>query len=462
MDYGRRISDFKPEGSVKTSSYKIILAGSDSSDATYRMLADAGFTCELVPGDDRLAGIVAERRPTVVLLSADLDNTLTLLRALKAEAVTSHVPVAVVDEDGGADARTAFYDAGADDIFRAGTEISELQARLPGLARISTMEAELVRRAATVAEHGGSLPTGIGAESPGTVFRMLVVGPGSGEFQAVWQELRRSGFELTAETDPYRARSLVQEDHGDKFDGALVYVQDETVKEKSVYFCQSLRNDRRLFDFPLLLASERGVFADSAEAFLSGASAFRQTPLDGAEMVMRLRLLMRVRQRKRALGGILAQAITPIVADPIGGIYASEFLRSHIARLSDKNADRGIASTGILFSVPSIGNVSAQYGDEAAAVLRRQVADWLSALVRVEDLVGRAGPDAFLAVLPETSAADADIVRERVTGVLHQSEFKLTDDVPVGVEVDLQSGMSTIEPDDTMDVVIQRASKVLG
>lgn len=448
-------------GGVKTTSYNIVLAGSAASGATCRMLIDAGFACEAVPADDRLPGVVADRRPTVVLISANSGAALNLLRALKTEDATSHVPVAVVDENGGADARIAFYDAGADDVFRAEAEISELRARLPGLARISTMEAELVRRAATVAEHGGSLPTHTAPESSNRAFRMLVVGPGSGEFQAVWQELRRSGFELTAETDPYRARSLVQEDHGDKFDGALVYVPDETVKEKSVYFCQSLRNDRRLFDFPLLLASEKGVFADTAEAFSSGASVFRQTPLDGVEMVVRLRLLMRVRHRKRVLGAVLAQAMSPAVADPIGSIFSSEFLRSHIARLSDKKADRGIASTGILFSVPTIGGIAAQYGEEAAAVLRRQVADWLSALVRIEDLVARAGPDAFLVVLPETSAADADFVRLRVTGVLHQSEFKLTDDVPVGVEIDLLSGMSSIGPGDTMDTVIQRANDAL-
>lgn len=425
------------------------------------MLSDAGFACESVPLDGHLASVIADRRPTAVLLVADSGAALKMLRHLKAEETTSHVPVAVVGESGATDARTAFYAAGADDVFKEGTESAELLARLPSLARISTMEAELIRRSATAAEFGVNIPANIRADTVGTGFRLLVVGPGSGEFEGVWRELRRSSFELTAETDPYRARTRIEEDHGNRFDGALVYVPDSDVRDKSLYFCKSIRNDRRLFDFPLLLAAEKDLFSNAEEAFSAGASAFAQTPLDGTELVIRLRLLMRVRQRKRMLGEKLALAMTPAVADPVGGVYSSAFLQSHLGRLCDKTAGRSVSSTAILFFVPTIGDIAAQYGDEAAAVLRRQVADWLSALVRVEDMVGRTGTDEFLTLLPETWSADADIVRNRVTGVLHQSEFRLTDNVPVGVEVHLQSGMTGIEPGDTMDAIIERASKAL-
>lgn len=461
MDYGRWCNEHDPGGGVETSSYNIILAGSGASDATRRMLTEAGFTCESIPLDDQLAGIVTDRRPTVVLLAADSGPALNMLRQLKAGETANRVPVAVVGESGGADARIAFYEAGADDVFKEGAETPELLARLPGLARISTMEAELVRRSATAAEYGVNIPADLINNSADSVFRLLVVGPGTGEFAGVWRELRQSGFELTAETDPYRARTRVEEDQGNRFDGALVYVPDDDIKGRSLYFCRSVRNDRRLFDFPLLLAAEKDVFSDVEEAFSTGVSAFAQTPLDGAELAIRLRLLMRVRQRKSKLGGRLALAMNAAVADPVGGVYSSKFLQSHLGRLSDKAADRGVTSTAILFFVPTIGDVAAQYGEDAAAMLRHQVADWLSALVRVEDMVGRTGPDEFLALLPETSLTDAAVVRNRVTGVLHQSEFKLTDNVPTSIEVHLQSGMTGIDPGDSMEAIVQRASKAL-
>ena len=87
---------------------------------------------------------------------------------------------------------------------------------------------------------------------------------------------------------------------------------------------------------------------------------------------------------------------------------------------------------------------------------------WLSGLVRVEDIVARAGSDEFLMLLPETSQNDADRVRRRVIGVLHQSEFRLTDNVPVGVEVYIQSALATLEPGDTLDRLVERASAALA
>ena len=101
----------------------------------------------------------------------------------------------------------------------------------------------------------------------------------------------------------------------------------------------------------------------------------------------------------------------------------------------------GRSSAAILYFVPTIGEVAALYGEDGAARLRQQLADWLSGLVRVEDIVARTGSDEFLMLLPETSRDDAEGVRRRVTGVLHQSEFRLTDNVPVGIEVFIQSAL---------------------
>ena len=118
-------------------------------------------------------------------------------------------------------------------------------------------------------------------------------------------------------------------------------------------------------------------------------------------------------------------------------------------------------SSAILFFVPTIGEVAALYGIEEAALLRQQLASWLAALVRVEDTIGRAGADEFVALMPETGLVDAELVRKRVVGVLHQSEFRLTDNVPVGIEVYVQSGIAELQVDDSLADLISRASELL-
>ncbi|MEN8195577.1 MAG: diguanylate cyclase, partial [Pseudomonadota bacterium] len=133
----------------------------------------------------------------------------------------------------------------------------------------------------------------------------------------------------------------------------------------------------------------------------------------------------------------------------------------HLDKLSKDKADHGTVSSVILFFVPTVGEVAALYGMEEAALLRQQLASWLGALVRVEDTVGRTGADEFVVLMPDTDLADAELVRKRVVGVLHQSEFRLTDNVPVGIEVYVQSGITELQENDSLEDTISRASDVL-
>jgi diguanylate cyclase (GGDEF)-like protein len=172
-------------------------------------------------------------------------------------------------------------------------------------------------------------------------------------------------------------------------------------------------------------------------------------------------LLLRGRDRRRALGRRIAATLGPRTADELGNIYSAEFTHAHIDKLGKDKTSRGTISSAILFFVPTVGEVAALYGMEEAALLRKQLASWLAALVRVEDTVGRTGADEFVALLPDTGLADAEQVRKRVVGVLHQSEFRLTDNVPVGIEVYVQSGITEVEENDNLENAISRASDVL-
>ena len=74
---------------------------------------------------------------------------------------------------------------------------------------------------------------------------------------------------------------------------------------------------------------------------------------------------------------------------------------------------------------------------------------------------GEPAADEFVALMPDTGLADAERVRKRVVGVLHQSEFRLTDNVPVGIEVYVQSGIAELQENDTLENAITRASDLL-
>lgn len=439
----------------------ILIAGAEPGKNRTAKLEKAGYRCKTVQGGADLANTIAAENPNVALVGAADESGLEAIRMLKSDPGSRRIPLVAVDVGIAPDALRAAFEAGADDIFEDDAEDEEILARLISLVRLSGMEAELLRRAETARDFNITVDTEVDPPRPGGGFRLLVVGVDEDEFEALCPMLSKTGISFVAEPDPYRARSRIEKDHGEDFVGALVYVKGGDEREKCTYFCHSVRNDKRLFDLPLFVVAGKDAFADAGEAYGQGASVVAHAPIDCDFVDVHLRMLLRGRSLRRALGERISAALESSSADKLGTVYSSEFMQSHLRRLDRDSAESGRQSMAVLIYVPTIGEVAALYGADGASRLRQQMADWLSGLVRVEDIVGRTGSDEFLMLLPETSKEDADRVRKRVVGVLHQSEFRLTDNIPVGVEVYVQSGITVLEPGDTLESVVERASSKL-
>jgi PleD family two-component response regulator len=421
----------------------------------------AGYRCATEPARADILAAIERHRPSVALVSIAEPRALESIRTAKTDSEARRVPVAAIDIGDAPNALAICREAGADDVFEDDTDGRELVARMQALVRLGGMEAELVRRSATAGEFGIFVATNIASAPKADGGHLLVVGAEDGDIESLCPLLPKSDIAFSTEPDPYRARSRIEGSEDTSYDGALVYVRDEEMREKCDYFCRSVRNDTRLYDLPLFLVTERGAFLDHGSAYDEGANVVAETPVDCDFLDAHLRMLLRGRERRRALGRRIAASLGPETADDLGNIFSTEFTRAHLGRLSQDKADRGTISSSILFFVPTVGEVAALYGLEEAVMLRKQLASWLAALVRVEDTVGRTGADEFVALMPETGLADADHVRKRVVGVLHQSEFRLTEKMPIGIEVYVQSGITEIQVNDNLEDTISRASNML-
>ncbi|MDH5557243.1 MAG: diguanylate cyclase [Alphaproteobacteria bacterium] len=439
----------------------ILILGVGSGDDRVAALEAASYRCTIEPAGSDVIAAIERHRPGVVLVSVAGLGGLDAITEIKGNAEARRVTVAAIDIGDAHDVLRACREAGADDVFEDDTEDHVLVARMRALARLGGMEAELVRRAATAGEFGVTVGTDIPRDHDDGSGKLLVVGAAEGELEALCPLLPRSGITFVTEPDPYRARSRIEGSENESFDGALVYVRNEEMREKCDYFCRAVRNDRRLFDLPLFLVTEHGAFPHHAAAYDEGANVVAEAPVDCDFVDNHLHMLLRGRERRYAIGRRIAATVDEKTMDILGNVYSSEFTRAHLDRLAREKAERGTFSSAILFFVPTIGEVAALYGLEEAALLRQQLASWLAALVRVEDTIGRTGADEFLALLPETGMSEADLVRKRVVGVLHQSEFRLTDNVPVGIEVYVQSGIAELRAGDSLEDTISRASDLL-
>lgn len=439
----------------------ILILGAGCSPTQLAALQQAGYNCMVEPSFGDPLATIDKHNPLVLLLDASDVPGMDAIRTVRADARATRVPVAAINIGDGPEALQTARETGADDVFESDTSPEVMVARMRPLLRLSAMESELLRRTATAEEFTSTIGSDIERPQSMTGGSLLVVGCEEGELEALCPLLAGTQITFTAEPDPYRARHRVEGGNNESFDGALVYVRDEDMREKCGYFCRTVRNDRRLYDLPLFLVTNRAAFPNEAAAYEEGANVVAEAPVDCDFVQTHLHLLLRGRERRRALADGIAATLTGSTSDELTGVYSMSFTRAHLAHLARHKAERGANCAAILFFIPTIGEVAALYGSQDAALLRQQMASWLAGLVRVEDMIGRAGADEFIALLPASGMAEAELVRKRVTGVLHQSEFRLSDNVPTAMEVYVQSGIAEIRADDTMEDLVTRASDLL-
>ncbi len=143
-------------------------------------------------------------------------------------------------------------------------------------------------------------------------------------------------------------------------------------------------------------------------------------------------------------------------AHEVGGVYGRDFLLAHLDRLISASTSWRKHLSLVSFQVQNLAWVARDFGAAAADDLLRQVAEWISVLVRTEDMVARVGDKEFCVVLPETAMEDADIVAHRISGVLLNTQFGINGGKDA-VSVWLQAGCADFVAGDTSASLIERA-----
>ena len=97
----------------------------------------------------------------------------------------------------------------------------------------------------------------------------------------------------------------------------------------------------------------------------------------------------------------------------------------------------------------------------AGDMLMGKMANWITGLVRVEDMVARMGNDELCVVLPDTPQEECTKMVHRIGAILSTSEFNLTEEVMQPVRLWVDGGCASLAPGDTAESLMQRARATL-
>ena len=420
-----------------------------------RLLRSEGFAA--LPGDfsTPVHCLSRDECPDLVLIDAGdaPDKGCKLAEAFRS-GNKLRIPITLAAEWASPDLRLYCLEAGVDDFVTAPYSDTILVARLRPLLRLSTMESELERRLVTARSLGIDADDSQSAQAESSARRVLVVGDGTNDYSEVERALG-ADVELVRARDVFAAASMLRDSAVDALIGVI-----KGPGEDALYLCGQIRNNTRLFNLPVLLIADGGAFESVDDPYEAGATAVVSRPIDESELKTTIESLVRRQKRRNSVRARFVALQAKAGHGQVGGVYSEDFTRAHLNRLTSAARETQKQLSVVSFQIQNLGWVVRDFGREAGDDLMRQVAEWIGVLIRSEDLIGRLGEKEFCVALPDTAIEDAEIVAQRIAGVILNTQFAVKGtELPLGVW--LQSGAADYRPGDSAALLVERAHENL-
>jgi len=427
----------------------ILIASADSQfslDMLVR-IRRYGYDGKCVSSQDAALASAQQEHPDIILVGPGLEggDAISLSLRLKQQPHCDDIPVCLMTGETSVDFKRLAIEAGLDDVISAPFTDAKLIARLRPLVRLATMHAELQYRADAAKRFGLETPPSVPPVATPADYALLTVGR---ELEEVRQALSQGNLSHAAE--PYSAEDMLSEKN---FDAAILVPEGNI--EPYLDLCAQLRNNPRLFNLPVVVVSSEDVLSED-QAYGNGASAYFTDPADEAELSTAVLGLVRRQRLRWAVRQAIARTLAPASQDAGTGVYSRAFLDAYLEDRVNFAIRHGRHLSLMFFRIPDVEGVRQRFGEEQADHLRLQLAQWITGLLRGEDLTARFEENEFCVVLPDTPKGEAEIVMHRIAGVLAYTDFAVKD-VYQPVKVWVRVGSADLQPGESAATLVTRA-----
>jgi two-component system cell cycle response regulator len=399
--------------------------------------------------------ICARGQCDIVLLDVLMPGMdgLEVCRRLKGNPRTAHIPVVMVTAlDQPAD-RVAGLEAGADDFLTKPVNDIALITRVKSLVRLKTLTDDLMMQVAT--------STGIGVEEafdPTSIDgsgKILLVDDSPATVERVIRMLTPL-HNVDHEPDPQEA--LFRAADGD-FDLAIVSLNLKVID--GLRLCSHLRSLDRTRLLPILVIVDAGDNVRLLRGIDLGVNDYLVRPIDKQEMLARVRTQVRRKRFSDRLRDSVQMTIEMAVTDGLTGLYNRRYLERHLAALVQQATARQKPLSVLLLDIDHFKPINDTHGHAVGDEVLREFSRRVRKSVRGIDLACRMGGEEFVVVMPDTDAALALIVAERMRQKIAIDRFPLPDSEE-SVAVTVSIGIaSLVSRDDTPEALLKRADDAL-
>lgn len=367
--------------------------------------------------------ICANDRVDVVLLDVMMPGIdgFEVCRRLKHAPETQHIPVVMVTALDQPSDKVQGLECGADDFLTKPVDDLALITRVKSLARLKTLNDEMMMRAATGRQLGITENAALERALSGEFGRIMIVEDHARSAQRLQQNLAKY-HDTVAESDIVRAYARLCEE---QFDLALISLSLKG--GDGLGLCKQLRDCDATRHLPIIVLIDEGADARLLRSLDSGVNDYLLRPIEHHELLARAKTQIKRKRHTDYLRNRLQQSAELAITDTLTGLYNRRYLDSHLASLIHDAKDGGRDLSVMMVDIDKFGVVNERYGPSVGDDILVEFAKRVRRNVRGVNLACRLTGDSFLVVLPDIPLARASQIAERLRSQIAAEPFRNTE-----------------------------------
>ncbi|OIN87682.1 MAG: PleD family two-component system response regulator [Alphaproteobacteria bacterium CG1_02_46_17] len=363
---------------------------------------------------------VAECNPDVVLLDVMMPGMdgFEVCRQIKANPLTSHIPVVMVTALTDVEDRVRGLENGADDFLSKPVNDVALMARVRSLVRLKMTIDEWRARESTASQLGVGDSAASVMLQPVESANVLVLEDMAFDANKIVDAMARDQDQVTVVTSGMDA---LKEISANEFD--LIFLSLNLKNEDGVRFCAHLRSNERTRSTPIVMLGNDTDLDRIAHCLEIGAHDYLLRPLDRNEMLARCRTQIRRKRFQDKLRANYEISLSMALTDALTGLYNRRYFEVHMQKTLQSTRENRKPLGFLYMDIDHFKIINDTHGHQVGDEILRGFADRIKDGVRSFDLVARLGGEEFVAILPDTTEEVAYAVAERLRKLIADTPF---------------------------------------
>jgi diguanylate cyclase (GGDEF)-like protein len=187
----------------------------------------------------------------------------------------------------------------------------------------------------------------------------------------------------------------------------------------------NMRASATFYNYPILLVVQSQESPAPEQVFAAGASDYIEGEISMEAVLLRMKSLLRHEQLRHRLATLCKSPTEAIVHDNLTGFYTYGFARAYLQQFEESMKEHDLSLTAAAISFDNIKRINNEFGFAAGDSIIRQAAEIVRNCVRGEDFVARIAGGKFLLLFPESELKQARFAMNRINNILQYSTLTL-------------------------------------